>query len=127
MPSKQVPSLRSRVRDMRNFIERLESYENRPKKPDVKQREELTEREFVRRMGPSVRSYRLSNRADYVGLVVCGSNTGFIITRDDKTGERKLRLIDVLGDKKHVTHRYILLKNKDSASLLVAGLRPYVS
>jgi hypothetical protein len=93
---------------------------------DAPNRERMSERDFIRAFGDKVKKSRLSHRADFVGLVILGNSQGFMITSDD-SGVRKLRLIDV--DEKgnaHVTHRYLILKDKDSLSNLQRGLLKWV-
>ena len=88
-------------------------------------RERMTEREFVRSFGDKVKHVRLSNRADYVGLLLLGKFQGFLITSDD-SGERKVRLVDIEDGKWHVTRRALRVKSHDSISNLQRGLLRYV-
>lgn len=87
--------------------------------------EALTEQQFVRGFGTKVKAVRWSGRLDMVGLTVLGKNTGICITRGPD-GKRRVRAIDVIDGKMHVTTRYLLLKDKDSLSNLQRGLLNWI-
>ena len=89
-------------------------------------REEMSEREFVRSFGDKVKKVRWSQRADFVGLTILGRFQGITITLDEKSGERKVRLVDIDGDVYHVTKRYLRVKSHNSISNLQRGLLRYV-
>lgn len=89
-------------------------------------RESMSEREFVRSFGDKVKKVRWSQRADFVGLTILGRFQGITITLDDKSGERKVRLVDVDNGMTHVTKRYLRVKSHDSISNLQRGLLKYV-
>lgn len=90
-------------------------------------REELSERMFVRLFGDKVAHVRYSGRADFVGLMVYGRHIGFIVTRDAKL-RRRLRIITI-DEQNHVrlTPRYIVLTKQDSLSNLQRGLLRWVN
>lgn len=89
-------------------------------------RERESERAFIRSFGDKVTRYRLSNRADFVGLLIVGKYSGLLVTGDEK-GNRKLRIIDVDKDGKiAVTKRYLRLKDNESISNLQRGLLRWV-
>lgn len=95
-------------------------------------RETMSEREFVRKFGSKVVHARYSGKPDFVGLCIYGRFTGFMVVRDSQ-GNRKVRLLDVLADKRnihgrvHVTPRYLRVKSHESLSLLQRGLLRYVT
>lgn len=97
-----------------------------------KSREPMSERQFVRAFGDKAVHYRLSNRADFVGLLVAGKNCGIMITMDG-AGQRKVRLLDILYDPMHihgqvkVTQRYLRVRDNSSVSALQKGLLKYVA
>lgn len=118
-------TLDERLTSLDCMVRRLARLREKEKRPVVKDRESMTEREFVRFFGVKACAIRLSQRADFVGLLIMGKSCGFTITRDED-GVRRLRLIEDRGGKRHVTQRFIELKHADSASNLARGLLNYV-
>lgn len=87
--------------------------------------EALTEQQFVRAFGTKVKTVRLSKRRDMVGLIVSGTHNGIWITRGaDK--KRRVRAVDIVDGKLHVTSRFLVLNNKDSLSNIQRGLLNWV-
>lgn len=94
-------------------------------------REPMSERQFINAFGSKVVFFRLSNRADFVGCIVCGKNTGLMVHRTDK-GERRIRFLTVEPCKEQihgrmtVTTRYLRVRENDSISNMLPALRKYV-
>lgn len=94
-------------------------------------KEPMTEREFVRGFGTKAVFYRLSNRTDYVGLIVCGMNSGIIVVQHGDI--RRIRIIDVeacpdqIHGRRKVTNRYFPVNHDDSVCNMLPALRKYVS
>lgn len=90
------------------------------------QHEGVSERELVRKFGTKVAHVRYSNRQDMVGLIVAGKSSGIWITRD-KDGQRWCRLLDIDNGQMSVTHRKLLLRDRDSLTFLWRGLLHWVA
>ena len=90
-------------------------------------RETMSERMFVRAFGSKAKRVRYSNRADFVGLMIMGTNIGFIVMRE-KNGKRKLRVLerDPVSDRLIITNQYRELKSEDSLTNLQRGLLNWV-
>lgn len=88
--------------------------------------EPMSERDFVRAFGTKVKSVRYSNRQDFVGLMICGANTGFWVVMDKETKLRKCRIITIMKGRVVVTNRELKLKADDSMSNLQRGLLRWV-
>lgn len=87
--------------------------------------ESMTEPQFVRAFGTKVKIVHLSHRLDMVGLMIAGRFNGILITRGgDK--QRRVRAVDIIDGKMHVTQRFLVLKDKDSLSNLQRGLLNWV-
>ena len=88
--------------------------------------EPISERAFVRAFGDKVKRVRLSNRADFVGLMIMGNRCGFTITKPSAK-VRRLRVLGINNDGSlKVTTRYIDLKENDSLTNLQKGLLRWV-
>ena len=88
--------------------------------------EPISERAFVRAFGDKVKRVRLSNRADFVGLMIMGNSCGFTITKPSAK-VRRLRVLGINNDGSlKVTTRYIDLKENDSLTNLQKGLLRWV-
>lgn len=122
---KSVPSLHGRMREFAAFVQRLHDYENRPKRPIIKDREAMTEREFIRFFGTKVVYSRLSRRADFVGLLIRGHNSGFYIVMGDD-GKRRLVPVMIVDGTAIPAKNPIVLQHKDSASNMARGLLNFV-
>lgn len=134
-----VADIKARFRATADTLAQLESVRkrgvadnvaNRPHAAIVKRgsnREEMSQRAFVRAFGDKVKRYRLSARADFIGLMVLGFNQGIMVTGEADGSHRKLRIVDVL-DSGHisVTKRYITLRDNESVSNLQRGLLRWV-
>ena len=115
-----IESIRRTLSD----IAKLKARNARPEHHEPK--EQVTEREFVRKFGTKVRKVRWSNRGDMVGLLVLGETSGIWITRDAKTGLRYARLINVEDYNMTVTDRKLLLRHSDSLTHLWRGLLNWI-
>lgn len=87
--------------------------------------ESMSEIAFVRAFGTKVKLVRWSNRLDMVGLILAGRFNGIWITRG-ADHKRRVRAVDIVDGKLSVTHRFLLLKDKDSLSNLQKGLLNWV-
>lgn len=90
-------------------------------------RETMSERMFVRAFGTKAKRVRYSNRADFVGLMIMGTDIGFMVVKD-VDGRRKLRVLErnPVDDKLILTNRYRVLKSQDSLTNLQRGLLNWV-
>ena len=95
-------------------------------------REPLTARSFLRLFGEKAKRYRLTNRSDFVGLMILGWSSGFVVKRDDK-GQRYIARVDVVADSSvGAMYRYVeankvlTLRTSDSVSNLQRGLLKWV-
>lgn len=94
-------------------------------------KEPMTERQFVRGFGAKAVFYRLSNRTDFVGLIVCGMNSGIMVVQHGDI--RRIRIIDVepcpdqIHGRRKMTNRYFPVNHDDSVSNMLPALRKYVS
>jgi hypothetical protein len=118
-------SLDARINDLGAFARRMQAISTKPKKEVIKKQERMSEREFIHFFGTKARYVRRSNRADFVGLMILGQKGGFWITQNDR-GQRQIRRIVIVGDKRHVFDTPIPLKSHDSASNMARGLLNYV-
>ena len=115
-----IESIKETLRD----IAKLKARNACPEHHEPK--EQVTEREFVRKFGTKVRKVRWSNRGDMVGLLVLGETSGIWITRDAKTGLRYARLVNVEDYNMTVTDRKLLLRHSDSLTYLWRGLLNWI-
>jgi len=113
-----------RIEQTLKDIEKLKSRNQRPTVCHT-QHEAVSERDFVRKFGTKVASVRYSGRADMVGLIVAGRESGIWITRD-KNGQRWCRCIDVKNGQMHVTERKLMLRDRDSLTFLWRGLLNWI-
>lgn len=126
------PDFMSEIRDTLKVFARAREakrhsklvHNDRAKNSGEKNRERMSEREFVRAFGTKVAKVRYSNRADFVGLTVLGREQGFLIAQHGDT--RRIRLIDIENGVAKVTHRYLEVKANDSISNLQRGLLKWV-
>lgn len=95
-------------------------------------REPLTARSFLRLFGEKAKHYRLTNRSDFVGLMVLGRASGFVVKRDD-SGQRYIARVDVVADttvgapRRYVeANKVLTLRKSDSVSNLQRGLLRWV-
>lgn len=94
-------------------------------------KEPLSERDFVRGFGAKAVFVRLSKRTDFVGLIICGMNSGIMIVQHGDM--RRVRIIDVepcpdqIHGRRKVTNRYFPVNHDDSVSNMLPALRKYVS
>lgn len=100
----------------------------RAHKPATAVRKEETEpeseKDFVRSFGAKVKRVRLSGRTDYIGLLVMGSSTGFLVHRVD--GKRCMTKTVAVGDRLVHSERAIILEQRDSMAQLHKGLLNWV-
>jgi hypothetical protein len=92
-------------------------------------REPLSARSFIRLFGDKVKRYRLTHRPDFVGLMVLGWQSGFVVERDEKTGLRVLRRVDVTHENHNdyvITNKALRLSHRDSVCNLQRGLLKWV-
>lgn len=87
--------------------------------------ESMTEQQFIRSFGTKVKGVRLSKRLDMVGLMILGKHVGIWITRGPDH-RRRVRAVDIIDGKIHITNRFLVLKDKDSLSNLQRGLLNWV-
>ena len=126
------------VRDAKSFVTLVERGEEAKKTntslhaqvsvvSSQKNRERLSERQFVRGFGDKVKKVRYGNRADFVGLLVLGKFQGFIVTSDQRAGVRRVRHMDIdQQGHSHITRRFLELKDHESLSNLQRGLLKWV-
>ena len=95
-------------------------------------REPLTARSFIRLFGEKAKHYRLTNRSDFVGLMVLGWASGFVVRRDDE-GKRYIARVDVVTDSRGgkliryvEANKELSLRTCDSVSNLKRGLQRWV-
>lgn len=87
--------------------------------------EAQSEVSFVRFFGTKVKKIRWSHRLDLVGLMLLGNYNGIEIIRG-ADGLRRVRAVDVSGDKIIVLNRELVLKERDSLVHLRRGLLNWV-
>ena len=95
-------------------------------------REPLTARSFLRLFGDKAKRYRLTNRSDFVGLMVLGWSSGFVVKRDAE-GHRFIARVDVVTDSTQggvakfiEANKVLTLSKTDSVSNLQRGLLKWV-
>lgn len=113
----------SLIHDLNVLRERREARHH--KRPDFKNAEPMTEREFVRKFGDKVKAVRWSGNPDFVGLSVRGDRLGFVVTKNN--GVRRVRFIVKEDGSWHITKRYIPVHHNDSISHMWKGLLRNVS
>lgn len=96
-------------------------------------REPLTARSFVRLFGEKAKRYRLTNRTDFVGLMILGNASGFVVKRDETSGKRYIARVDVVADARVgvqvrfvEANKVLSLRSSDSVSNLQRGLLKWV-
>lgn len=96
------------------------------KPPHHESKEQITERDFVRKFGTKVKKIRWSGRGDMVGLLVVGNTSGFWITRNANTGKRYVTILDANNNQLIPTERRFVLKHHDSLHYMWRGLLNFV-
>lgn len=95
-------------------------------------REPLTARSFLRLFGEKAKRYRLTNRSDFVGLMILGWSSGFVVKRGDDN-KRYIARVDVVTDSSNggvarfvEANKVLTLRKTDSVSNLQKGLLKWV-